>query len=229
MIELEHFYLNPKEPMPPCPELKSGQVHVWHISLESLQEIEVEHLDEQEIKRSEAFYFLKDKNVYKVSRSYLKKILGLYMGTEPEKLLFRLGSKGKPYLQFPVSDLQFNMTHSNQLILIAVTRQNEIGIDVEHLRPVETLQGVIENQFSMSEQKTLKNCPREEQSKLFFQLWTSKEAFLKAFGTGIREGLQNIALKPEAAIIQDLLTLQTCHYVQFFPSEDYVATLAIIS
>ena len=107
--------------------------------------------------------------------------------TDPGKLQFRYGPKGKPELAGKASQrpLHFNVSHSHGLALYAVTREHEIGVDVERIRPDLAGEKIAERFFSSREAATLRELPAHMRQKAFYTCWTRKEAYLKAIGQGI--------------------------------------------
>jgi len=128
----------------PPPEdlaLSSNDVHVWRASLDQLalrfQRL-AQTLSADEQLRAERFYFEQDRRRFVVSRGLLRTILGCYLGIEPSRLQFCYGSRDKPALVETSGGgtLRFNLSHSQGLALYAVTRNREIGVDLERIRPI---------------------------------------------------------------------------------------------
>jgi 4'-phosphopantetheinyl transferase len=99
--------------------------------------------------------------------------------------------KGKPYL--PRCDIHFNLSHSGDWALLAVAKAELIGVDVEAVSTARDLIGIAENYYHPHEFAQLQMLAGAAQNDLFYRLWTLKEAFLKATGTGISAGLEKIA------------------------------------
>jgi len=114
-------------------------------------------------------------------------ILGRYLKMEPERLHFCYGPKGRPELGLDTGGrtLRFNVSHSRGLALYGVTRDRDIGVDVEHIRPDLAGTKIAERFFSPREAATLRELPAEVCQRAFFSCWTRKEAYLKAIGEGI--------------------------------------------
>ena len=177
----------------PSPEtliLGDNEVHVWRASLE-LPSSQVQrlrrNLSEEELERAERFHFERHRDHFIGARGLLRTILGRYLMTDPGKLQFRYGPKGKPELAGKASQrpLHFNVSHSHGLALYAVTREHEIGVDVERIRPDLAGEKIAERFFSSREAATLRELPAHMRQKAFYTCWTRKEAYLKAIGQGI--------------------------------------------
>ena len=92
----------------------------------------------------------------------------------------------------PPSDsppLQFNLAHSDTLALLAVTRLDRVGVDVEHIRVLPDARQLVARFFSLRENELYQNLSASQRPAAFFNLWTRKEAWLKATGEGIAHSL----------------------------------------
>jgi 4'-phosphopantetheinyl transferase len=170
--------------------LGGNEVHVWRASLElpSSQVRRLQrNLSEEELERAKRFHFQRHQSHFIAARGLLRTILGRYLKTEPRRLHFRYGVKGKPELAGDASrqTLYFNISHSHDLALYAITYGREIGVDVERIRPDVESEKIAERFFSPREAATLRDLPAEVRQEAFYTCWTRKEAYLKAIGEGI--------------------------------------------
>jgi 4'-phosphopantetheinyl transferase len=118
---------------------------------------------------------------YLRSHAALRAILATYTAAP---LDFAMAEHGKPYLPaFP--DLRFNLSHSHDMALVAVTHGIEIGVDVERFRPMQECMAIAERFFPPLEAAELAAVPPEGREVEFFRLWTRIEAKLKARGIGL--------------------------------------------
>ncbi|HVG20211.1 MAG TPA: 4'-phosphopantetheinyl transferase superfamily protein [Blastocatellia bacterium] len=166
------------------------EVHVWLLALdqspphvESLKAI----LSADERDRAGRFHFQKDHDHYVVARGTVRIILGRYLGMGADRLRFSYTYYGKPALEkeFGGESLRFNLSHSHGLALLAVTRDRELGVDIERIRAGISDEGIAERFFSDKEVRMLRGLPRELQDQAFFNCWTRKEAYIKARGEGL--------------------------------------------
>lgn len=169
----------------------SQEVHVWVASLD-LPAAVLERLaltlapDEHE--RAARFHFDADRRRFVAGRAIARQILGReYLGYDPAGLVFALGPMGKPSLGGPHArdGLELNLAHSGDLALIAVAEGRLVGVDVERLRPLPDLDGLARLVLTPWEQVELDRVAPAERAQAFFQVWTRKEAFLKATGEGL--------------------------------------------
>ena len=223
--------------------LADDEVHVWRAALD-LPEAVVHDLrrtlDAAEIVRAERFHFHKDRDHFIVARGLLRTILGRYLKADPCTLGFRYGTQGKPYLIRPQhqSDeddaLQFNLSHSAGVVLLAVTSNRELGIDLERIRPEFASESIAEQYFSPPEIATLRSLPVTVQPAAFFNCWTRKEAYLKARADGLSFPLDqfDVSLIPGEPPVLFRVRSEPCEIErwslhQLNPGSEYAATLVI--
>ncbi|HEX2689109.1 MAG TPA: 4'-phosphopantetheinyl transferase superfamily protein [Kofleriaceae bacterium] len=170
--------------------LGPSDAHVWRLSLTPPPEqvaLLARTLSHDERERAARFYFDRDRIAFTVARGALRTLTGIYTGHAAQDLVFGYQAKGKPYLTSPPGDLHFNISHSGGVALLAFTRSREIGVDVEHRRPLQDLLSVANFSFSHQEYTTLCGLPAHEQIDAFFSCWSRKEAFIKTTGEGISQ------------------------------------------
>ena len=170
--------------------LPSNAVHVWRASLHvsaSYLCIFENTLTADERVRAERFYFQEHREHFIAGRGLLRNILSRYLGREPEQLRFCYNSYGKPALteESGAAGLRFNLSHSHDMALYAVTHDREIGIDIEHFRPDVEAEKLAERFFSPREAAVLRALPEDLRKEGFFNCWTRKEAYIKAGGKGM--------------------------------------------
>ncbi len=175
-------------PIPPEePRLQPGEIHLWRIPLDDASRLESTRtvLSPDEITRAARFIFEPDRNRFIISHGALRMLLARYLSTEPSALEFRTGPNGKPALIQTFTDLRFNLSHSADLALIAIARGREVGVDVERVQKDILFEQIAEHYFEPAEAWDLRIAPLHERAVRFFDLWTRKEACLKAEGTGL--------------------------------------------
>lgn len=127
---------------------------------------------------------------YIVSRSMQRQLLAAYVGGSSADIQFGVVAMGKPTLSRPNDiGLQFNTTHSGNLVIMAVTTNREVGVDVEKVRPVSRALQVSKRCFSEDEHRTLAALPEEELDRAFLSVWVRREGTAKARGDGVWRGL----------------------------------------
>jgi len=169
--------------------LGENEIHVWLVTTTELEVNLASYaglLSSAEQARAEKFIFDKDRRLYTIAHAALRSILSKYAQTAPAGLQFDAGTNGKPKLPTDLpGDLRFNLSHSGDSALVAVSRGREIGIDIEFVNADFAFDEVAVRFFTTSEVVALRALPNRLQRQAFYQCWTSKEAFLKAKGTGL--------------------------------------------
>lgn len=171
-------------------ELSRNEVHIWGAKLnQRLRELDLleRTLASSERARAERFRFERDRARFIAARGQLRMILGSYASVDPCALEFTYGPFGKPSLSppFNADALKFNLSHSGELALIAVTRDRDLGVDVEEIRQLDDAEAIAGRFFSPRENVVLRALPEAERLEAFFHCWTCKEAYVKATGDGL--------------------------------------------
>ena len=170
--------------------LADHEVHIWRAQLE-LPSSHVQRLrgilTDDELDRASRFSFALDRQRFIAARGILRSILSRYMTISPNHLRFQYNQFGKPFLapEFSSYLLNFNLSHSGSMALYAITRNREIGVDVEHVRSDFEYDEIAERFFSVNEAAILRTMPAEEKLEAFYNCWTRKEAYIKAHGKGL--------------------------------------------
>ncbi|MGB7518951.1 MAG: 4'-phosphopantetheinyl transferase superfamily protein [Spirulinaceae cyanobacterium] len=188
------------QPVPEKLVLSDGTLDIWRFSLTQpsfkIQEL-AQLLCPEEQHRAERFYFQKDRLCFIACRGMLRKILGAYLEVEPSQLQFSYRKRGKPYLKG--EQIHFNLSHSQNLALYAVTKNFSVGVDVEGFNQTKPVEQIAQRFFSPREQDVMNRLLPREKRQAFFRAWTRKEAYLKATGEGLGGGLEQVevSLLPE--------------------------------
>ncbi len=122
----------------------------------------------------------------------LRWLLAGCLGQAPGRLRFGRQAHGKPFLVG--SDLHFNMSHSGDWLLVAVTWNRPVGVDVERIRPLSRMEALAEHCLAPAELAQWRHLDKARQTPAFFRFWTGKEAFIKADGRGLSLGVKRCVL-----------------------------------
>jgi len=167
--------------------LSPSEIHVWRANLDinlSLQKKFWTTLSDDEKRRAERFRFSHLRVHYIASRGILRQLLSRYLSVSTQSLRFEYGEQGKPSLaDFP--HFQFNISHSENQLVLAFAQEITLGIDVEFINPKTDFEVIAPNFFSKNEADTLLAQVPEDRPQVFFNCWTRKEAFIKAKGGGL--------------------------------------------
>jgi len=171
---------------------------------------------------------------FAITRGLLRATLAYHLAVSPTHLRFELLPQGKPVLAHPATDVQFNLSHSRDVILLAVTHRRAVGVDVEYLRPMRDMDKFAARFFSENEREWLASVPPGEKTRVFFEVWTRKEAYLKACGDGITRQLRGIDVRPIPADPQAIRHIadrpdeaHRWRVTAFQPAPGYLGALAV--
>ncbi len=175
-------------------DLAPAAVDVWRAEL-AVSDIELarlsECLDAEEEVRAARFHLERDRRRFRAARGVLRHILAAYVDSDPRQVGLAYGAQGKPFLaQHP--DLQFNLSHTQDVLVVGVTRGRRVGIDVERTIPESVVDEVRETVSSEPERLRLDRLDGAARRVQFSQLWTRKEAYIKADGRGMSLDLKRI-------------------------------------
>lgn len=173
--------------------LPNDEVHLWRIDLDQPTNGLWELLSADEQERGQRFRFEHHRQLFVVGRGVLRLILGKYGDMPASTLAFSYGRQGKPYLTTQPS-LQFNLSHSAKWALLAITRLETVGVDIEQIRQLPDMLGLAKRFFALTEYEQLRQLPAQQQAPAFFECWTRKEAYLKAIGEGLTHPLDQFSV-----------------------------------
>lgn len=206
-------------PALPAPEfspptsLGEAQVHLWLLDIRQFSALHaaVAELMMSADEQQRAQAFKRGKEDYIASRWLLRSCLARYTGTAPASIGFARTEQGKPFI--PNSKIHFSLSHSGHWALLAVANTPLLGVDIEANRRVRDITSIAERYYHPQEYTQLCTLAADLQSDYFYRLWTLKEAFLKAMGTGISAGLDqinfNLSDSPISATINSQLETAT--------------------
>jgi 4'-phosphopantetheinyl transferase len=220
------------------PDLRESAVHVWCVSLDA-PEAESDPLSAilsaEELRQAGRMRLEHVRRRFVARRAALRRILGRYLNAGPETIRFDRGAYGKPSLGPPWNDsrIRFSTTHSAGLALVAFALGADLGVDVEQIRPLDSYEDLCRRYFAPPEQESLRRLPEPERLAAFFRGWARKEALMKAIGTGLSLGLDQVVVSLEAGPAPRVYSIQGSTAAagrwrldDLQPATGYVAALA---
>jgi 4'-phosphopantetheinyl transferase len=226
--------------MQPILPLTTDEIHLWLAPYddsgdEPLHDAYRKLLNPAEREQEPRFYFARDRRRYLVTRALVRTVLSRYAPVEPADWVFSTNAYGRPEIanaQVRDAGLSFNLSHTHSLIVLGVTKQRALGVDVENVVAREAAIDVANHYFAPPEVALLHASPRQEQQYRFFEYWTFKESYIKARGMGLslpldkfsfhyrHETAVEIAIDPELA--DEPARWQ---FWQFQPSPEYLVAV----
>lgn len=183
-------------------QLAGNQIHIWTWSTQAPDAVVAELgrvLTSDEAERAARFRFERVRNAFVVARGVMRCLLGRYMNTAPAEVRFVYGEKGKPALESNAG-IEINLTHSHGVAAFALTTGCQLGLDIEHIRPLADMQNVAARFFCAEEAAEILALAAGERESAFFRCWTRKEAYIKAVGDGLSMPLNDfrVTTQPDA-------------------------------
>jgi 4'-phosphopantetheinyl transferase len=213
--------------------LTTKDIHIWRANL-NLAQFKLDKLratlSHDEITRAERFYFEKHRHRFIASRGILREILGRYLEIEPNQVRFGYELKGKPFLvkESHGCELNFNVSHSQDLALYAMACGDQVGIDLEMIRPIADVEQLAQRFFSTSETNAIASLVSPHQEEMFFRYWTCKEAYLKATGDGL-SSLDQVEIILNPGESPKLSHTNNWMLQELFPGDRYIGAVAFAS
>lgn len=194
-------------------KINDDQIHMWYINIDDYQthiDSLINYLDPHETKRAQRFKFAKDRNSFICSHAILRWLLSKYCNCNQKKIIYNYNAFNKPALNNN-HNIHFNLSHSSHRAVIAITRNSPIGIDIEFIQTKPILDDLAKRFFSEQEYNEYKTIPQQQKTLGFYNCWTSKEAFVKALGTGFTFPLKNFTVNLNPKLKAKILTIKHEH------------------
>jgi len=228
--------------------LNEGGVAVWFARTANLggPELLAKYralLSDEERQREDRYRVKKDRSQHLTAWALVRTVLSRYAEVAPKDWGFTRNQFGKPRIAKPENcRLQFNVSHTTGLAICAVVLDAEIGVDAERFGRSLDAMGLAQRFFADQEIAVLENCPEEEHLATFFRIWTLKEAYLKALGTGLTTRLDSFTMQlpttsrpsptqpPRVTFLEEShKTPQDWHFAEFHLHNEYQIALALHS
>jgi 4'-phosphopantetheinyl transferase len=171
------------------PPLSTCAVHVWTIALDRLPAERLKLiLSPEEVEQASRHRLDVDRSHRVCARGALRLLLGHYLNESPAAIRFGATGHGKPALMWPERPLEFNVAHAAGWALAAFAYSTPLGVDLERIDPRSVDEPLLEAVLTEQEREGLAACNASERTRRFFELWTMKEAWAKADGSGLVRG-----------------------------------------
>lgn len=193
------------EPLTPL-ELPLTQIDVWLVpatdDVAAMEKIAGHWLSAAEWERLQSRRLPKGHAMFLLTRAVLRRLLSVYQaGVEPGQWQLGRSAEGRPCVLGPLPAPVFNLSHTDDMLVLAFAARDQVGVDIEALdRPLEAA-ALARRFFSDSEFNALQALPPPQQQDRFLRLWTLKEACVKANGQGLARALRNFEFGFEPALM----------------------------
>lgn len=218
--------------------INDNEIHIWTANLKingSLNKyFSRALLSEEELVKAESFKFDKDKSYFMASHTHLRLILGKYLGISPTLIVYGVEEYGKPFLDEQINryNIRFNISRSHEVAMYALTLNTEIGVDIENINVQLDIEQLIEHVLTLQEIKIFRKIEKENTHKVFYDVWTCKEAILKLTGEGLSFPLNELEVliydKHESFKISHIINHQSSSFWSYSLNcpPTYAATIA---
>ncbi|MGB1288556.1 MAG: 4'-phosphopantetheinyl transferase family protein [Aggregatilineales bacterium] len=216
------------------PALQQNEIHIWQMPIlkyVSQYDYFRSLLSPDEIKRANRYIHPEHGREFSLVRGYLRYILAQYLDKSPEKFIFHYNPQRKPSLK---EGLHFNLSHSHEQVVMAFSRDYEVGIDLEYMDTSIDTDMLAERFFADEEVQKIQAYQGDMRRQAFFKCWTGKEAYVKVCGEGLFMPLKQFVVDVNPAKPAKLLAvhdnpaaMQTYTLQSIHVSNDYAATLAV--
>lgn len=202
-------------------DLINDDVHVWlcrdeNITCTSLLKQYQQCLSADEHTRWQQFRLAKHQHQFLVSRALIRSVLSFYHpDIEPALWQFGQNAYGKPHAlnNTRLPAVSFNLSHTDGLVVLAITRHSLVGVDVELSTRDNDVLDIARRYFSVNEAKGVQSLATHKRAERFYDLWTLKETYIKARGLGLSIELSAFGFD-----------LGTPGHIQFFPEAEFLDT-----
>ena len=217
--------------------MTSNEIHLWlafsdDVTEHTLREYR-ELLSDEEREQEARFRFEKDRRRYRITRALVRTTLSRYVSLDPRDWRFEANQYGRPEIaNAEAKGLSFNVSHTHGLVVLGVTRNRALGVDVENFRAREVSIDIAHHFFAPQEVEALAAIPPGEQQYRFFEYWTFKETYIKARGMGLSLPLdkfrfhyphdRGVAIVIDPELADDAARWQ---FWQFRPGPDYLVAM----
>lgn len=215
----------------------SSKIHIWSAHLDQPEYISQKYfsvLSLRERDQAEKYKIKELRDRYILSKGILRQLLADYLTCETQEIKFEFNDYGKPdvAVSSTVADIRFNLSHSNNLAVFAFVKNRRIGIDVEQVQEIPDMEGVVNLCFSEFEKEWFYKISPAERKNIFYKIWTTKEAYMKAIGKGFSFSPVKINLELNSkneTIFKEIIEdhLKRWKLFSFRPKPDFISSIVV--
>jgi 4'-phosphopantetheinyl transferase len=175
----------------------NSQIDIWKLDIKAVDQKLINDVSKkilpEELNACKRFITEDLQKLQILTRYGARSVLSYYEPTvKPLEWIFKKGEYDKPFFtNHTKKNLQFNIAHSHNLIIIGISQDSEIGVDIEKIRPLKRMDSIAATCFSTHELHKLRTCKGQAYLEYFYSIWALKEAYIKATGLGLNANLQS--------------------------------------
>lgn len=183
--------------------VREGSLSIWELDLDLESDLavrELQTLSSEERERASRYRFDADRRVYLKTRYMLRELLGSTLACLPQAIEFSYSAYGRPMLAgVSNAELDFNVSHSGERALIAISERGAVGIDIERIGADKGILDLCQNFFHPEETQRVLSEHADGRLSRFYEIWTLKEAVIKLLGTGLSQPLTEFCVPHKAS------------------------------
>jgi len=214
------------------------KIHIWSANLDQPEYISQKYysvLSLQEKAQADKRKIKELRNRFIISKGILRQLLADYLGYETQEIEFEYNGFGKPSISFSsnADDICFNLSHSNHLAVFAFAKNKNIGIDIQQVQGIPDMDGVVNLCFSEFEKEWFYRISPAEKNEIFYKIWTTKEAYIKAIGKGFSFPPDKISLDLNSnneIVLKEIVgdnNLKRWKLFSFRPKPDFISSVVV--
>lgn len=191
-----------RTPVMALERISENEAHLWYGQPDSVSDPGVLRryrtlLSADECEKLDRYRFAKDRHVGLLTRAMVRCLLSRYVDVAPSRWRFRTNRYGRPEIATPkrASTLRFNVSHTTGMIVVLISKNRDVGVDVEGLPYLGPCLEIADRFFSPAEVTALRSLPAPEQPLRFIEHWVLKESFIKARGMGLSLPLEDFSFR----------------------------------
>lgn len=213
--------------------LPDPAIQVWQVNLDfDAEQVEQcsQLLSSDERSRATRFHLQHDRRRFVVARGMLRVLLGKHFDVEPGMITFAYTERGKPLLAGP-AQIHFNVSHSSEKALYALSASHHVGIDIEYAGRDFDFAALARRFLTRAEEQVINALPESRRRRAFLTCWTRKEAVAKALGGGLSLAFDELEVTAASDATPSVLAGGTCDAQSWIlyavdTAADYVAAVA---
>ena len=183
--------------------LNPGEIHIWSATIDERygKLLTQSFLSVNEKRNAARYAYDIDTFLFSIRHNLLRIILGEYLNCDPAKIKFNSNHYQKQHIAYPNTLIQFNISSSSNRFVAAFCHQHTIGVDIELIRQIDEIPQLINDYFTKEENDWINSQPENMRTSEFFQIWSKKEALVKANGKGLNIELNKMNVLSDTTIV----------------------------